>query len=172
MYILISATIILWLTVVTIIYKLNKMNSLLLDCQRDVVDLLYKTRAIDDWIDKQAELKMLTLNPDTINKRLNQIKFNFEEIGERVSRTEFSIDKLEEYREGLDKIEKLLSGDHPAPIAKRLNMLERKTFGLRLDHRDDGVYISNKVVGYKLDDLKKYVYKLEDRMNKKIEEMR
>ena len=141
MYILISATIILWLAVVTIIYKLNKMNSLLLDCQRDVVDLLYKTRAIDDWIDKQAELKTLTLNPDTINKRLNEL-------------------------------EELLSGDHPAPIAKRLDMLEKKTFGLRLDHRDDGVYISNKVVGYKLDDLKKYVYKLEDRMNKKIEEMR
>jgi len=147
MYILITATIILWLTVVTIIYKLNKMNSLLLDCQRDVVDLLYKTRAIDNWIDKQAELKMLTLNPDTINKRLNE---------------------LEEYREGLDKIEELLSGDHPAPIAKRLDMLERKTFGLRLDHRDDGVYIPNKVNRYKLDDLKKYVYKLEDRLTKLI----
>ena len=94
MYILISATIILWLAVVTIIYKLNKMNSLLLDCQRDVVDLLYKTRAIDDWIDKQAEQKLID---------------------------------------------------------------------------DSNAYdISNKVDRNKLEDLKKYVYKLEDRMNKRI----
>ena len=94
MHILITATIILWLTVVTIIYKLNKMNSLLLDCQRDVVDLLYKTRAIDDWIDKQAEQKLID---------------------------------------------------------------------------DSNAYdIPNKVNRYKLDDLKKYVYKLEDRLTKLI----
>ena len=80
MYILISATIILWLAVVTIIYKLKEMNSLLLDCQRDVVDLLYKTRAIDNWIDKQAELKTLTLNPDTITKRLKDIEDNIKEL--------------------------------------------------------------------------------------------
>ena len=96
MYILISATIILWLAVVTIIYKLKEMNSLLLDCKRDVLDLTYKTRAIDDWIDKQAEQKLID---------------------------------------------------------------------------DSNAYdISNKVNRNKLDDLKKYVYKLEDRMNKDIKE--
>lgn len=84
MYILISATIILWLAVVTIIYKLNKMNSLLLDCQRDVVDLLYKTRAIDNWIDKQAELKMLTLNPDNYQSQIDAHKVLIDRNYERV----------------------------------------------------------------------------------------
>jgi len=50
----------------------------------------------------------------------------------------------DELNKRIKSIEHLLSGDHPVPISKRLNMLEKKTFGLILEHQDDGVFIGNR----------------------------
>ena len=115
------------------IHQTNVTHGVVSEAQKDVINLLSKVHNINIWIDKQEEQKLIDNSNDyEISSNVNKDKLN--DLKKYVYKLE-------------DKFEKLLTGDHPAPVTQRIDMLEKKTYGLILKHKDDGVFIGNRTCG-------------------------
>ena len=111
----------------------NITQGVVSEMKEDVINIYSKINNINIWIDKQAEQKLIdNSNAYDISSNTNKLKLN--DLKKYVYKLE-------------DRFENLLTGDHPAPVAQRIDMLEKKTFGLILKHKDEGVFIGNRTCG-------------------------